>query len=126
MHFLFLFILTVFHFRRTDALIQQSIRSIFKKCTVLTIAHRLHTVMDSDRLLVMDAGRVVEFDHPHNLLKNKDGFLYSMVKETGPYTADSLHAVAAEVCYEICCPAEIAYCIFFSRAIRLCRGKGNP
>jgi hypothetical protein len=51
----------------------------------------------------MDTGRVVEFDHPHNLLKNKDGFLYSMVKETGPDTADLLQAVATEVC----CSTEI-------------------
>lgn len=66
-------------------------------CTVITIAHRLNTVMDSDRVLVLDAGTVVEFDHPHSLLKNKDGVFYSMVKETGPDTADLLHAVAAEV-----------------------------
>lgn len=66
-------------------------------CTVLTIAHRLNTVMDSDKVLVMDAGTMVEFDHPHNLLKNKDGFLHKMVEQTGPSTAVLLHKVAAEV-----------------------------
>ena len=42
---------------RTDALIQSTIRSKFARCTVLTVAHRLNTIMDSDRVLVMDAGR---------------------------------------------------------------------
>lgn len=53
----------------TDALIQRVIRDKFAHCTVLTIAHRLNTVMDSDKVLVMDAGRAAEFDRPHNLLQ---------------------------------------------------------
>lgn len=53
----------------TDALIQAVIRRQFADCTVLTIAHRLHTVMDSSRVLVMHAGRAAEFDHPHVLLQ---------------------------------------------------------
>lgn len=91
----------MFYFYRTDALIQNTIRNKFRMCTVLTIAHRLNTVMDSDKVLVMDAGKMVEFDHPHNLLKNKDGFLYKMVDQTGKATAELLHNVAAEVTYFI-------------------------
>jgi len=57
--------------------------------------------MDSDKVLVMDAGKMVEFDHPYNLLENTDGFLYKMVAQTGSATADLLHSVAAEVLYFI-------------------------
>lgn len=67
----------------TDYLIQQTIRKIFDSCTVITIAHRLNTIMDSTKVLVMDAGTVREFDHPYILLQNVDGIFYGMVKETG-------------------------------------------
>lgn len=53
--------------------------------------------MDSDKLLVMDGGKMVEFDHPYNLLKNKNGYLYKMVQQTGQATCDALHSVAAKV-----------------------------
>lgn len=53
--------------------------------------------MDSDRVLVMDAGTMVEFDHPHNLLQNENGFFYKMVEQTGRATAESLHNMASEV-----------------------------
>ncbi|CAB0038330.1 unnamed protein product [Trichogramma brassicae] len=79
---------------RTDELIQKTIRTKFEMCTVLTIAHRLNTVMDSDRILVMDAGTPVEFDHPYILLQKENGHLKNMVKETGPAMAEALHTVA--------------------------------
>ncbi|KAJ2820990.1 hypothetical protein IWW50_004831, partial [Coemansia erecta] len=57
----------------SDAIIQESIRNEFKHCTVLTIAHRLNTIIDSDRILVLDRGQVVEFDTPQRLLENDNG-----------------------------------------------------
>lgn len=67
----------------TDALIQRATREQFSDCTVLTIAHRLHTIMDSDKILVMDAGRVVEFDQPQVLLQNTKGVFSGLVREAG-------------------------------------------
>ncbi|XP_015609770.1 probable multidrug resistance-associated protein lethal(2)03659 isoform X2 [Cephus cinctus] len=81
---------------RTDELIQLTIRRKFESCTVLTIAHRLNTVMDSDRIMVMDAGNVAEFDHPYVLLQKNEGLFLNMVKQTGSRMADSLIAVARE------------------------------
>lgn len=78
-------------------MIQNTIRNKFRTCTVITIAHRLNTVMDSDKVLVMDAGAAVEFDHPYNLLQNKNGHLYKLVEQTGRANADLLHGVAEEV-----------------------------
>jgi len=57
--------------------------------------------MDSDRVLVMDLGKIVEFDHPFNLLKNKDGYFYKMVDEMGKTTFDLFHSVASEVSYNL-------------------------
>jgi len=63
----------------TDAMIQRMIRENFADATVLTIAHRLNTIMDSDRILVLDDGEVAEFDTPSNLLSNKNGAFRSLV-----------------------------------------------
>ncbi|XP_076017009.1 ATP-binding cassette sub-family C member 2 [Genypterus blacodes] len=66
----------------TDHLIQMTIRKEFSQCTVLTIAHRLHSIMDSSRVMVLDAGKIVEFDSPSNLFE-KQGHFYSMAKDAG-------------------------------------------
>ncbi|XP_024152521.1 canalicular multispecific organic anion transporter 1 isoform X2 [Oryzias melastigma] len=66
----------------TDDLIQNTIRKEFAHCTVLTIAHRLHSIMDSSRVMVLDAGKIVEFDSPSNLLGNQ-GWFYAMAKDAG-------------------------------------------
>ncbi|XP_046392414.1 ATP-binding cassette sub-family C member 4-like isoform X2 [Ischnura elegans] len=81
---------------KMDAVIQKTIREKFSDCTVLTIAHRLHTVMDSDRVLVMDSGEVAEFDKPFVLLQNTNGILFGMVQKTGKAMADTLHKIAKE------------------------------
>ncbi|XP_049951176.1 probable multidrug resistance-associated protein lethal(2)03659 isoform X3 [Schistocerca serialis cubense] len=80
----------------TDALIQQTVRQRFSDCTVLTIAHRLHTIMDSDKVLVMDGGNLKEFDHPHILLSDNNSIFYSMVEQTGKAAAEELRAIAEE------------------------------
>ncbi|KAF9419224.1 hypothetical protein HW555_004151 [Spodoptera exigua] len=79
---------------QTDALIQKTIRKQFATCTVLTIAHRLNTIMDSDRVLVMDQGVAAEFDHPYILLSNPNSKFSSMVKETGDNMSKILFEVA--------------------------------
>uniref|UniRef100_A0A8B9TPU0 Canalicular multispecific organic anion transporter 1 n=1 Tax=Anas platyrhynchos TaxID=8839 RepID=A0A8B9TPU0_ANAPL len=66
----------------TDHLIQTTIRSAFADCTVLTIAHRLHTIMDSNRVMVMNAGKIVEYDSPEELLQ-KQGIFFAMAKDAG-------------------------------------------
>ncbi|XP_014486459.1 PREDICTED: multidrug resistance-associated protein 1 isoform X2 [Dinoponera quadriceps] len=67
----------------TDDLIQTTIRHEFKDCTVLTIAHRLNTILDSDKVIVLDKGLIVEYDSPDTLLRNPTSFFYSMAKDAG-------------------------------------------
>lgn len=67
----------------TDALLQTTLRSpLFSKRTIITIAHRINTILDSDRIVVLDAGQVKEFDTPKKLLEEK-GLFYKLVKEAG-------------------------------------------
>uniref|UniRef100_A0A8C6UTT8 Multidrug resistance-associated protein 1 n=1 Tax=Neogobius melanostomus TaxID=47308 RepID=A0A8C6UTT8_9GOBI len=66
----------------TDHLIQSTIRSQFEECTVLTIAHRLNTIMDYTRVLVLDKGEMAEFDSPDKLVAQR-GLFYNMAKDSG-------------------------------------------
>ena len=64
----------------TDHKIQRMIREQFKDCTIITIAHRLHTIMDSDRVIAMKDGKIAEFDKPLTLIKkHPQGLFASMV-----------------------------------------------
>jgi ATP-binding cassette subfamily C (CFTR/MRP) protein 1 len=67
----------------TDALLQTTLRSnMFKDRTIITIAHRINTILDSDRIVVLDHGRVAEFDTPAELVRKK-GLFYELVREAG-------------------------------------------
>ncbi|XP_066550054.1 ATP-binding cassette sub-family C member 2 isoform X2 [Amia ocellicauda] len=72
----------------TDNMIQTTIRQEFSHCTVLTIAHRLHTIMDSSRVMVLEAGKIVEFDSPRELL-HRHGHFYAMAKDAGLTTMEN-------------------------------------
>lgn len=78
----------------TDVMLQKAIRVDFADSTVLTIAHRLNTVIDYSRVLVLDHGEIKEFDTPANLLARPDSVFASMVDETGPANAALLRSLA--------------------------------
>ncbi|KAK3801065.1 hypothetical protein RRG08_013460 [Elysia crispata] len=68
---------------RTEALVQQTIRDCFQHCTVLMIAHRINTVWDCDKVLVLEAGKAVEFAHPTVLLQkscSRFKFMFEVMK----------------------------------------------
>lgn len=79
---------------KSDALIQKTIRDEFGSSTILTIAHRLRTIIDYDKILVMDAGKVVEYDNPYVLISNSDSLFYSMCENSGEL--NSLISLAKE------------------------------
>lgn len=82
---------------RTDELIQQKIREKFAQCTVLTIAHRLNTIIDSDKIMVLDSGRLREYDEPYVLLQNPESLFYKMVQQLGKGEAAALTETAKQV-----------------------------
>lgn len=81
----------------TDSLIRETIHAKFQDCTVLTVAHRLESVVDNDMILVIDNGEVIEYDRPYNLLNKENGAFASMAKQGGDAMFDHFKKVAAEV-----------------------------
>ncbi|KAI4297481.1 hypothetical protein L6164_037370 [Bauhinia variegata] len=81
---------------RTDALIQKTIRQEFKSCTMLIIAHRLNTIIDCNQILVLDAGKVLEYSTPEELLLNEGSAFYKMVQSTGAANAQYLCSLVFE------------------------------
>lgn len=69
----------------TDAKIQQTIREEFGNSLLLTVAHRLRTVIDYDRLIVLDAGQVAEFDTPAKLIEKEGGIFRGMCLKSGSF-----------------------------------------
>ncbi|KAI0666643.1 multidrug resistance-associated ABC transporter [Trametes maxima] len=68
----------------TDAVIQKSLREeLGRDVTVLTVAHRLQSIIDADKIMVLDAGNIVEYDAPRNLLEKQDGYFRSLVDGSG-------------------------------------------
>ncbi|KAA3460971.1 ABC transporter C family member 12-like isoform X2 [Gossypium australe] len=81
---------------KTDAFIQKTIREEFKSCTMLIIAQRLNTIIDCDRILVLDAGQVLEHNTPKELLVNRESAFSKMIQYTGPANAEYLRSLVLE------------------------------
>ncbi|KAJ3015942.1 UNVERIFIED_CONTAM: hypothetical protein HDU68_012501, partial [Siphonaria sp. JEL0065] len=79
-----------------DLLIQSSIRTHFKETTVISIAHRVNTIADFDRVLVLDAGKLVEYDTPANLLRTTTSLFKSLVEATGTANATVVASIAED------------------------------
>lgn len=80
----------------TDLMIQQTIRSKFADCTVLTVAHRLHTIIDSDRVLVIDNGKAIEINKPHILLQDENSMFRKMIIALGSKEFAHLSKIAQQ------------------------------
>ena len=75
-----------------DSFIQKMLRARFQGTTLLTIAHRLHTVIDYDVILTMDNGKVAEFGTPAELLEKEDGLFAGLVDSTGRESSSALRS----------------------------------
>lgn len=91
--------ITAFADIKTEQLFQKTIKESFGHCTRLTIAHRLATIVDSDRILVLHEGRAVEFETPFNLLADKESFFSKLVQQTGPANAARIRRLVIETAH---------------------------
>lgn len=78
----------------TAQIMQNVIKQKFAKATVLTIAHRLYSVIDSDKILTLSEGNIVEFDHPYRLLQEPEGYFYNQVLQNGQEVMEELTNIA--------------------------------
>lgn len=76
---------------QTCQLLQKTLSTSFPKTTIISVAHRLDTIIDYDRILVLGDGKVLEYDSPKELLSKVDGEFTAMVKNTGEEMAAALH-----------------------------------
>ena len=81
--------------READKLIQKSIKTYFSNTTVLSIAHRLNTIADFNRVLVLQDGVLVEFDSPHELLSRENSLFSQLAEATGAANALLLRQIAS-------------------------------
>jgi len=79
-----------------DDRIAEILKNSFKDTTVLAIAHRLASIADYDRVLVLDQGRIAECDHPYKLLQNEDSMFSNLVEATGSLQAEEIKRIAFE------------------------------
>lgn len=79
---------------RTDELLQEAISKSFAAATIIAVAHRLDTVIEYDKILVLESGKVLEFGSPRALLENDDGYFTSMVNDTGDEMSKELRRKA--------------------------------
>jgi ABC-type multidrug transport system fused ATPase/permease subunit len=77
---------------RTDSAIQSSLRNELNNVTQIIVAHRLQTIIDADKIMVLDAGKLIEFGSPLELLQNEQGMLRALVDESGD--KEALYAAA--------------------------------
>jgi len=79
---------------KTDALVQEAIRECFADCTVLTIAHRLHTIIDSDRILCLSKGRIESFGRPIDLIEDQTSIFHELIHSLEPNESKRLTEIA--------------------------------
>jgi ATP-binding cassette subfamily C (CFTR/MRP) protein 1 len=68
---------------KTESIIQNAINKILQNSTVITIAHRIKTIINYDKILVLNYGEVLEYDSPENLIKNEQSTFYELYKKSG-------------------------------------------